>query len=162
MITTFLRELKRRRVLRTASYYVVGAWVALQVVEVLADAGLPPGTLRNLLILLSFGFPLVLVIGWFFDVSTEGITKTGPVAESEQLPALEFLDHVLLVGLLVVIGIDAYILSLPPPVEKIQASRSRQALRSNAPLPFLILRISNSQMVMTRSVKRYPVNCAVR
>jgi TolB-like protein len=141
MITTFLRELKRRRVLRTASYYVVGAWVALQVVEVLADAGLPPGTLRNLLILLSFGFPLVLVIGWFFDVSTEGITKTGPVAESEQLPALEFLDHVLLVGLLVVIGIDAYILSLPPPVEEIQASTPQQ--RTIAIFDFEDLELAN-------------------
>ena len=38
----FLRELKRRRVLHTASIYVVGAWIALQVVEVLSEAGLPP------------------------------------------------------------------------------------------------------------------------
>ena len=39
VIGKFLRELKRRRVLNTAFLYVVGAWVALQVVEVLAGAG---------------------------------------------------------------------------------------------------------------------------
>jgi hypothetical protein len=94
----FLRELKRRRVLHTASLYVLGAWVALQVVEVLSGAGLPPSTMRNLLILLSFGFPLALIFGWFFDVSTEGIVKTGPLRQGEQLPRLKFIDHILLVG----------------------------------------------------------------
>jgi len=115
--TGFLRELKRRRVLHTASLYVVGAWIALQVVEVLSGAGLPPSTMRSLLVILSFGFPLALVIGWFFDISKEGIVKTGPLIEGERLPALKFIDHVLLVGLVLVVAIDAYILSFPSPEE---------------------------------------------
>ena len=90
----FLRELKRRRVLHTASLYVVGAWIALQVVEVLSGAGLPPSTMRNLLVLLSIGFPIALLTGWFFDISKDGIVKTGPLAEGEQLPELKFIDHV--------------------------------------------------------------------
>ncbi len=114
---SFLRELKRRRVLHTASLYVVGAWIALQVVEVLSGAGLPPSTMRNLLILLSVGFPLALVIGWFFDISKEGIVKTGPLRDGEHLPGLKFIDHILLVGLLLVVAMDAYILSFPPPAE---------------------------------------------
>ena len=77
----FLRELKRRRVLNTAFLYVTGGWVALQVVKVLSEARLPPTTMRNLLILLSFGFPLVLIIDWFFDISKEGIVRTGPLKE---------------------------------------------------------------------------------
>ena len=44
-----LREIKRRRVLHTLSLYVVGCWVALQVVEVLSEAGLPPQTMRYVL-----------------------------------------------------------------------------------------------------------------
>jgi TolB-like protein len=113
----FLRELKRRRVLQTASLYVLGAWIALQVVEVLSGAGLPPSTMRNLLILLSFGFPLALIVGWFFDISKEGIVRTLPLSEGEQLPSLKFIDHALLLGLLLVVVIDAYILSFPPPSE---------------------------------------------
>ena len=114
-MTDFLRELKRRRVLHTVSLYVVGAWVALQVVEVLSGAGLPPSTMRNLLVILSFGFPIALVAGWFFDISKNGITKTRPLPEGEQLPELGFIDHVLLIGLVLVVAIDGYILSFPSP-----------------------------------------------
>jgi TolB-like protein len=94
--------------------YVVGAWVALQVVEVLSGVGLPPSTMRNLLMLLSAGFPLALVIGWFFDISKEGVSKTGPLQKGELLPKLKFIDYVLLAGLVVVVFVDAYILTLPP------------------------------------------------
>jgi TolB-like protein len=127
MITGFLRELKRRRVLRTASLYVVGAWIALQVVEVLSEAGLPPSSMRNLLIILSFGFPLALVTGWFFDISPEGIEKTGPLKEGEQLPELKLIDHVLLAGLILVVATDVYILSFPPPEDiRVVASPASQ------------------------------------
>ncbi len=128
MIGGFLRELKRRRVLHTASLYVLGAWIALQVVEVLSGAGLPPAAMRNLLVFLSLGFPIALVTGWFFDVTKEGITKTGPLQEGEQLPELKFIDHIFLAGLLVVIALDAYILSFPPPqdVPAVAARTSQQ------------------------------------
>jgi TolB-like protein len=132
----FLRELKRRRVLHTASLYVLGAWVALQVVEVLAGAGLPPSTMRNLLILLSFGFPLALIIGWFFDISKEGIVKTGPLKQGEQLPGLKFIDHILLAGLVLVAVIDGYILSFPPPAEAPVVVSSASQQRTIAVLGF--------------------------
>jgi TolB-like protein/Flp pilus assembly protein TadD len=115
MLKNFARELKRRRVLHTASLYVVGAWIALQVVEVLASAGLPPATMRNLLLVLSAGFPLAVIAGWFFDISREGITLTGPLPKGQALPDLKFIDHLLLVGLLAVIAVDVWVLSLPPP-----------------------------------------------
>jgi len=114
----FLRELKRRRVLHTASIYVVAAWVALQVVEVLSEAGLPPGTMRNLLALLTLAFPAVLVAGWYFDISSEGITRTQPLADGEQPPPLNFIDHLLLLGLLAVVSLGAWILSVPPPLDE--------------------------------------------
>ena len=132
----FLRELKRRRVLHTASLYVLGSWIALQVVEVLSEAGLPPSTMRNLLVGLSFGFPLALVIGWFFDISAEGIEKTGPLKQDEKLPKLKFIDHVLLVGLLLVVAMDAYILSFPPPQEVLVVSSPVSQRRTIAVLGF--------------------------
>jgi TolB-like protein len=110
----FLRELKRRRVLHTASIYVVGAWIALQVVEVLSEAGLPPGTMRHLLLLLILAFPAVLVAGWYFDVSSEGITRTQPMADDEQLPPLNLVDRLLLTGLLAVVCLGTWVLSVPP------------------------------------------------
>ena len=81
------RELKRRKVLHTLSLYAVGCWVALQVVEVLSDAGLPPGTMRHVLIAMSVGFPLVLVISWFYDISAAGMRRTPPLSPDEVAPA---------------------------------------------------------------------------
>ena len=140
MMTGFLRELKRRRVLNTAFLYVVGAWIALQVAEVLSGAGLPPTTMRNLLIILSFGFPLALITGWFFDISTDGIKKTGPLKDGEQLPELKFLDHVFLAGLLLVVVIDVYILSFPPP-EDIRVVSTNSQQRTIAVLGFEDLKL---------------------
>jgi adenylate cyclase len=111
-----LRELKRRRVLHTLSLYVVGCWVALQVVEVLSDAGLPPGTMRRLLVLMSIGFPFVLVVSWFYDISSDGIRKTAPLPSASGLPNLNLGDFALMAGLVAVIALNIYVLSFPPPV----------------------------------------------
>lgn len=120
----FLRELKRRRVLHTASLYVVGAWIALQVVEVLSEVGLPPSTMRNLLVLLSVGFPVALIVGWFFDISKEGIIRTRPLTEGEVLPELKFFDHLLLAGLMLVVVIDVWVLTVPTVIDTPQPSAS--------------------------------------
>lgn len=130
MKSTFLRELKRRRVLHTASLYVVGAWIALQVFEVLSGV-LPPSAMQNLLLLLSAGFPVALVVGWFFDISKEGIVRTCPAVEGEALPELKFIDHLLLLGLALVVVIDVWVLAIsadkeapPPPSPAIAQQRT--------------------------------------
>jgi len=117
MITKFLGELRRRRVLNTASFYVVGAWLALQVADVLSEAGLPPTAMRLLLAGLSVGFPFVLVLGWFFDVSKQGIRRTLPAAAGEPLPSFRFVDYAMLGGVLSIFLTVAYVLSFPQPIE---------------------------------------------
>ena len=109
------RELKRRKVLHTLSLYVVGCWVALQVVEVLSEAGLPPQTMRHLLIAMSAGFPFVLFAAWFYDISAEGVTRTPAAAPDEALPQPNLGDHALMAGLIAVIALNFYVLSSPPP-----------------------------------------------
>ena len=116
----FPGELKRRRVLNTASLYVVGAWVLLQVAEVLQDM-LPAGSLRWLLIGLAALYPVVIVTGWFFDVSAEGIRRTPPAAPDQALPRPRFIDHVVLAGHLLIIAVVSYLIFAPsqpgaPPV----------------------------------------------
>ena len=115
----FLREIKRRKVLHTLSLYVVGCWVVLQVIEVLSGAGLPPTTMRNVLIAMSVGFPLVLVVAWFLDISKEGITRTLPRSDDEELPSLNPGDHALFIGLVAVLVLNAYVLSSPAPISTV-------------------------------------------
>ena len=78
-VSRFLREARRRRVFRTAGLYVVGAWVLLQLAEVLFPGfGIPDAAMRALLWALVLGFPVALVFGWLFDIGPEGIRRTLP------------------------------------------------------------------------------------
>jgi TolB-like protein len=122
----FLREIKRRKVLHTLSLYVVGCWVVLQVIEVLSGAGLPPTTMRNVLVAMSVGFPFVLLVAWFFDISSEGVTRTPPREPDEELPRLNLSDHALSVGLLAVLALNAYVLSSPAPTSAVSEPAMEQ------------------------------------
>lgn len=69
-------ELKRRRVVRAGIAYAVVGWVVLQAAEITFDPlGLPPWALTWAVLGVVLGFPVVLVISWFFDVSTRGVTR---------------------------------------------------------------------------------------
>jgi len=109
------RELKRRKVLHTLSLYVVGCWVALQVVEVLSEAGLPPGTMRHVLIAMSVGFPFILIISWFYDISANGIKRTPPLSAEDKPPELNLGDFALMAGLIAVVALNIFVLSFPAP-----------------------------------------------
>lgn len=74
---TFIGELARRHVFGTSVAYVVGAWVLIQVVDVLAPAfDAPDWTIRALTTVLILLLPLVLVLSWEYDVSFKGIQRT--------------------------------------------------------------------------------------
>jgi len=121
-----LRELKRRKVLHTLSLYVVGCWVALQVVEVLSEAGLPPGTMRQVLVAMSVGFPFVLVISWFYDISAAGVRRTPRLSPDEASPKLNLGDFALMAGLVAVVALNAYVLSSPPPTPTLAEAAAEQ------------------------------------
>ena len=97
-----LRELRRRRVFTTAGLYVVGAWLLLQVADVLFPAwGLPDAAINILFLAAVAGFPLALVFGWFFDITTQGIVRTPGADEqaSETPSALGRRDYLVLAAL---------------------------------------------------------------
>ena len=77
------QELRRRKVFRTAGLYIVGAWLVIQVADIFFPAwGLPETAIRYLFVAAAACFPVALVFGWFFDVTTEGIVRTGPADKS--------------------------------------------------------------------------------
>ena len=86
----FVAELKRRKVFRTAAVYAVGAWLVLQVGEVIFEPlHFPDWAMTLLVALVIAGFPVILVLAWFFDITRWGIRKdTGtphPGAEDRAL-----------------------------------------------------------------------------
>ena len=82
-VRAFFVELKRRRVFRVAAAYAVVAWVMVQVVATVLPAfGLPTWTLRLVIVLAVLGFPVAVALAWAFDLTPEGVERTGSLEES--------------------------------------------------------------------------------
>lgn len=81
-------ELQRRNVFRVGAAYAVGAWVLLQVLDVLGEIlELPGWGGRLILALLVVGFFLALIFAWAFELTPEGIKRDAEVDHSQRLAA---------------------------------------------------------------------------
>ncbi|MFU8878508.1 MAG: hypothetical protein ACNA7E_10230, partial [Wenzhouxiangellaceae bacterium] len=81
---SLLTELKRRSVIRVALFYVVAAWLLVQVAEtVLPLFEVPAGVLRGLVILLVLGFIPAVIFAWVFEWTPEGIRREDDLAGAE-------------------------------------------------------------------------------
>jgi tetratricopeptide (TPR) repeat protein len=77
---SFLGELKRRRVYRVAVVYAAVAFVIWQAAEIAFPAlRLPDWTLTLVVVLTLVGLPIALILAWAFDVTPEGVKRTGPL-----------------------------------------------------------------------------------
>ena len=91
---SFLIELRRRRVFRAAGIYIVGAWVAVQVISLILPAvDIPDSALRYVWLIAILLFPLVILFAWSYDLSAAGITRTPPASDVEGLRSLAATDR---------------------------------------------------------------------
>jgi TolB-like protein/cytochrome c-type biogenesis protein CcmH/NrfG len=85
-ILRLYREARRRKVFRTGALYVLGAWLMLQVADVLFPGfGIPDAAIQALVWAAVLGFPLALAFGWLYEVGPGGIRRTVP-ADAGALP----------------------------------------------------------------------------
>lgn len=62
-------ELQRRKVTQTALLYLVAAWLIIQIADVIFPAlGLGDKAIRIVVFAAFFGFPISLILSWFYDV----------------------------------------------------------------------------------------------
>lgn len=74
---SFLKELKKRHVVKVAIAYLIAAWLILQLADVIFPAmGLPDWSITLALALLAIGFPTALILSWLFDLTPEGVERT--------------------------------------------------------------------------------------
>jgi len=74
--TSFISELKERKVLRVAIAYIVVAWIVMQVGEVTFEALKMPTWSQSLLVIFSLlGFPIALVMAWAYEITPDGIVE---------------------------------------------------------------------------------------
>jgi TolB-like protein/cytochrome c-type biogenesis protein CcmH/NrfG len=101
---SFLHELRRRKVFRLAALYIVGAWVVLQVADLAFESwDIASSALRYVWLGAILGFPIALIFGWRYDITTKGIVRTPPAdAETQTDLSLQRTDHVILALLMLV------------------------------------------------------------
>jgi len=83
-LSQFWQELKRRRVIHVIVLYATAAFVIIDLVyNVYETLNFPDWTPALILIILASGFPLAIIISWFFDITLKGIVRTGPSETSQ-------------------------------------------------------------------------------
>ena len=93
-----LQELRRRKVFRLAALYIVGAWVVLQVADLAFESwDVASSALRYVWLGAGLGFPIALIFGWRYDITTKGIIRTPPTDTGTQIDlSLHRTDYVVL------------------------------------------------------------------
>lgn len=112
----FWEELKRRKVFRVITMYAATAFIIMEAADImLPRLGLPDWTVTTLIVLLIIGFPVIAIISWIFDITTEGFVKTDQVSlqkkkESSKPPIKRFLNlnNIIIVILLTTVCILLY------------------------------------------------------
>ena len=142
---SFLSELRRRNVIRVAIAYLAGAWLLLQIADVLWPIyGLPDAWLPLLANLLAVGLIPALILAWAFEWTPEGIRRdagedaaTRPAADARRFDRAIIVVLALAVTVLV---IDRFVLTETVPVSthaaRIEALRQAYGDRSIAVLEF--------------------------
>ena len=133
---SFLKELKRRNVIRVGIAYVIVAWLVAQVTELALDSfATPDWVIKTVLFLLVIGFPLALIFAWAYELTPEGLKKEKDVDRSESITHVtgRKLDFIIIAILVLALGYFAYDKFLLQPV-----SDSQQMVeKSIAVLPFV-------------------------
>jgi len=101
---SILQELRRRKVFRLVALYIVGAWVVLQVADLAFESWeISSSALRFVWLGAVLGFPIALIFGWRYDITTRGIVRTPPADEGAHIDlSLRRTDYVILALLMVV------------------------------------------------------------
>jgi TolB-like protein/predicted Zn-dependent protease len=89
-VNRFFAELKRRKVYTVAIAYLVGGWALAQGISQLFPVfDIPNWVVRLIVLLIVLGFPVALVLSWFFDFTRYGIVRTPDLKDKiDLLPAV--------------------------------------------------------------------------
>lgn len=83
----FAGELRRRGVIKVASAYCIGMWLALQVAEIMFESlHMPDWWMTALAILAVLGLPIVAVLAWSYEITAGGIVLDEASGGRIQLP----------------------------------------------------------------------------
>ena len=143
-MSNLIDELKQRNVLRTGAAYMVVSWFILQFVEVVFPMlGLDDEVLgRYILIVLAAGLPVVLLLSWLFEITSQGIKRESEIDRNTATPPARgrIMDTVIIGVLLVAVGLllaDRFLINPAPSSDTASTEDSSENYSSVAVLPFV-------------------------
>jgi len=98
----FFQELRRRNVIRVVGAYLVVGWVLMQIATALEESLQLPFWFDGVVVsFLIVGLPIVIIASWVFDVTPEGVVRTGENTAGVPPASGRRLDYVIVAGVLV-------------------------------------------------------------
>ncbi len=81
----FFAELKRRNVYKVAIAYAIVGWLLIQGASILFPTFEAPAWVMKVFVTaIAFGFPVALVLAWAFELTPEGLKRTGEVEPAQR------------------------------------------------------------------------------
>lgn len=105
---SFIAELKRRNVIRTAVAYLAAAWLLMQVFESLLPVfGWPDTAMRYVFAVLAVGFVPVLFAAWVFELTPDGLIRDSGETTRADPAANRRFDRIIIVILVLAVTLFA-------------------------------------------------------
>jgi len=83
---SLFNELKRRNVFRVGIAYLVGAWLLLQIADVVLNNIEAPGwVFKAIMLLVGIGLPISLFFAWAFELTPDGVKRESEVDRSQSI-----------------------------------------------------------------------------
>jgi len=102
IIKQFLSELRHRRVLRSAVAYAIVVAAMVEFTDIVTPfLGLPDGLMRAVIIIALAGLPVVIVLSWFFDLTSGSVTRGPPSPQPSSSHGSQVFS-IILIGLLAI------------------------------------------------------------
>ncbi|MDH4029422.1 MAG: hypothetical protein OEU49_01110 [Chromatiales bacterium] len=164
-MNSFFGELQRRNVVRVALLYGVVAWVLIQIVDiVMPRLGIPEWGVTLVIVLLAIGLPIALIFAWAFELTPEGIKRTGEVDPDASITpdTGQKLNH-LIIGVLAVavayLLVDKFFLASVPDGERSRIEIAEAPLLTSiAVLPFADMSPAKDQEYFTDGISEELLN----
>jgi adenylate cyclase len=91
---SFVSELRRRQVFRTAAWYGGLAWLAVEIANtVFPQFGLPDWSVRAVIVVVVLGLPIAIILAWSFDLTATGARREDSASAATgtlPVPAMPF------------------------------------------------------------------------
>ncbi len=114
---SFIKELRRRNVIRMAGLYLLGAWLVTQVAATLLPVFEAPAWVMKVLVsVLSIGFFFAVVFAWVFELTPAGLKRDQDVLPGESIApkTAQRMNRMIIAVLVLALGyfaVDKFVLS---------------------------------------------------